>query len=315
MFSQIIEASLAELLEMKKVNAAIFDQGSSPERHYLRVVLSFLKNDRRELGKQLLQISEKRDGSYNWEMLYQLSALRLDIREQALNHKRVEQIQSLLSKRESKWHGEALILMGYYFEKISNNLEDSLSSYEQSTIHLERIGARRKALKARLNALAIQTQLNPDPVYILDYKILLKKALLIDDFIVAGICLNNISREYQILGASTVALKYVNQSLEYLENDFGTLHYCAALAQRCHLLFELGRLGEAKLDYESLKVSNLDECKTYIEVIDVLFNESAEVHRQYLSSSWEERLDHLHPYQGSLSELEERGCNLNCVTA
>jgi hypothetical protein len=116
----------------------------------------------------------------------------------------------------------------------------------------EESGSSRKALKCRYNIVVCDSHLDNKPNMIPLYFDLHRRALKpeYNDLATASHCLLNISREFELIGALTAGLKYVTEAIDLAATNFGTQHYYLCLAHRCHLLCELQRFPEARMDYE-----------------------------------------------------------------
>jgi tetratricopeptide (TPR) repeat protein len=139
-----------------------------------------------------------------------------------------------------------------------------------------------------------------------DYFFVHNKALEVGEKSVAGLALQNISREYQKMGAVRLALKTIQQSIDLLSSEHGSLNYYLSLVHRCQLFFQSGRREEALLDYESCKVASFLEIQGAVEVLKPYYEGSSvpqdlapEVEKS-LTPTWKERT--LEPIQISAGE-------------
>ena len=127
------------------------------------------------------------------------------------------------------------------------------------------------------------------------------------DHLIAGLCRHNMAREYQLLGGLRTALEFENEALELLQAEVGSLNYLQALANRCHILIDLGRLQEAYLDFEKVRLSPFPEMVEASKVIEKILGENqASVAEDFLTPTWRERLGQQNREKLALGTLEEK---------
>jgi tetratricopeptide (TPR) repeat protein len=162
-----------------------------------------------------------------------------------------------------------------------------------------------------MNVLVCESHVHPERNLFARYHDLYRRAQRrgVRELIVATTCLLNISREYQRAGAYMVALKYCNRALQFFELQMGELNYFLTLAHRAHLLCELGRRAEARLDYEAAKLGNFKEVEAALEMIEPLLNGETPKpsENSALLPTWRERsLELRSEARPKLSALEEK---------
>ncbi|MCM2278551.1 MAG: hypothetical protein NDJ89_10800 [Oligoflexia bacterium] len=260
-FVRIIEASLDELVSLKLERP---DSGLT-DGIYLDVILHYQRAERSELAK-LVQLIPETDG------VWTASRLRLMILERKIDPELLARAERQVAA-VSSWEGELSILIGMTYTILERHAI-ARGWFHRAIGALERIGARRKAVKAFLNVVVADTHVYPERNPIAAYHDVYRRAMRphCRELSVASTALLNISREYQEMGASLAALKFCNQAVKLIARDFGSLTYFLALAHRCNLLLELERLAEARVDYELAKASGFAEVQAALEVLSVAFS-------------------------------------------
>jgi tetratricopeptide (TPR) repeat protein len=265
-FATLISASMEELVELLDGVAP----ASSLEALYGHALLAYQRADLARLE----QLRAKASGFFadhpDLSRLLAAIDLRLALRTRKIN-------QSLLAaelplvKEHNPWNGELCILLATAYTVLGQHKE-AHGLYEKSVQEFERSGNPRKAFKARLNVLVAESHLVASANLIPKYFDLYRRAMKKDqrDEAVATVCLLNISREYQLLGSLHAALKYVTQALVVAEANFGTQAYYLALAHRAHLLCELERFPEARVDYDCAVAGNFPEVQAALLVVKEL---------------------------------------------
>jgi tetratricopeptide (TPR) repeat protein len=85
-----------------------------------------------------------------------------------------------------------------------------------------------------------------------------------------GTTLMNLSREYQKLGALSVAMKHSQRSVAVLSKNAGNLAYYLALVHRAHLYCELGAYADAKVDLDAALCSKFPEIHSAAKALESL---------------------------------------------
>ncbi len=240
----------------------------------------------------------------------ELSSLRLQIRKKKLAPQDLETFksQTQITDLSPLWAGEVHFVLGKAWETLFENNRAS-AAYYQSHESFEAAKLLRKSVKALMNYVAMESRIRSDQRFIADNFYLARKALQVGEKSVAANAYMNISREYQKLGALSVALKYANEALDLVPDQFGTLHYEHIGVHRCHILFQMGRLAEAQLEFEKAQVSAFSEIRAAAGVVKkALKSAESSAPEAELSPVWKERLAELRVGQESepLSERESQ---------
>jgi tetratricopeptide (TPR) repeat protein len=295
---QIIEASQAELAALE-----IRDDLPASLEFYRKVLLAAQSGDIKELESLLAQIRTENSWKSDFPCLETLTELRLCF----LKGKH-EQVSRIEIPKTDFWRGEFLLLQAASFEKLER-FTDAIAHYKQASKGFASSGIKGKALRARFNAVTLLSHLDPSKNLVRDYFFLYREARKLKQFTVMATALLNISREYQRIGANKMALKFANKTIACASADMGGLIYFMAVAHRAHVLRELGRATEAKIDLEEAKTAPFPEVQAAVSVLERMFESQAQIQEGALSRSWQERLaalsvDGAHP--AKLSETEEK---------
>lgn len=275
-FCQIIEVSLQEL------KVALFTESfhNEDERTYARALINYLEADLNSFCEISVKDRNLSDFLILRRMLLTYQYDEKEIRRQIEN----------VSGIDEKFLGEFYFIVGLLYTK-TKDFSQSKHFYSLAYKHLKKSGSPKKAVKSLLNIIVAESRHQEHKKLILDYQFVANEAKAVDDKIVQGICLLNISREHQILGALELALKSANESLDLLQHDIGVDHFYHALIHRCHVLIALGRFNEAVFDYQKAKASQNPEIQDSLGVINELLGEKkSDMNFSHIEPTWKERL-------------------------
>ncbi|HAR41021.1 MAG TPA: hypothetical protein DCS07_00035 [Bdellovibrionales bacterium] len=231
----LIEANIEELGELRLQ----LPRGTAL-RLYGDILFAYLQGDMVELRKIIAFLVSTNEHP----LLLVLAKLRLAIRERKISENLISEILAL-AEGKTEWLGECYFVAAWAYETMGEHAK-AIHHYQIAANELTQMGALRKALKARSNELAAFSCIDMDSKRLItQYNLIYRQARKLREFGIAGTVLNNISREYQRIGAYGVALKFSRRAVGYLKKDLGTLHYEMALVHQAHLLIELGRSREA----------------------------------------------------------------------
>lgn len=301
----VLDASLEELVSILEKESDL----SSVEAFYGQCILHA---HRGEL-KLLKELREKGKVNFShlpeWPGIDYVLNLRLATRDRKIDEALLKEGKRL-SKNGSfgAWEGEAAMLIGSGYFQLEQ-FAPAKDWFMRSAKELEKIGCRKKSLRSSVNAIIMETHLDRSANFIPRYFDLHKKAEKRGgDSYVSCICFLNISREYQLLGTPVAALKYANMALEFAEPTFGAQQYYLVLAHRSQVLCELGRMSDARLDYELAMASPHVEVQAALKVVSALLREhfhdlpASPGKEGHLLNSWKSNRDK--KQKGLLSELE-----------
>ncbi|MAZ47572.1 MAG: hypothetical protein CME65_03350 [Halobacteriovoraceae bacterium] len=275
-WKDLIQLSMSELRQ-----ASMLDQfETDSENQYSKAIVYYLEEN-------LLELKELSPSDQEIKFLidFRIMMLERDYSDDDIKDW-LEEGETISEEKQA----ELYFLAAYAAAEIQSYVY-SKELYQKAYPRLKKIGADKKAIKSLLN-LVVSEQCNIDSKkLILDYNFVATEARKAGDPIVEGLCFLNMSYEHQKLGGLELALNFVNQALDLLQNDFGANHYYSALAHRCHVLIELGRYNEALFDFQKIKVSRASESLEALKVIQVLLGEKQmEVKMEHLEHTWRERL-------------------------
>lgn len=305
-WTSLIDAPRDELLELERRIAC------SRMALYCESLQAYLAGDIARLERSHERWVSLLLGEAHPEVLVaeKIVRLRLQIRRRSIDADLVRAFELQIDSMPAEWKGEAAFVCAMAHETLDRpDLSGPL--YKRAALLLEELGARRKAVKADLNAIVALSRAEPARKLLAEYDHVYRKAKKIRHRGVAGVALLNVSREYQCIGAHKAALRLCNQALALLRQDVGTLPYFLAIVHRCHLLIELGREPEAEVDLESARLSGHPEVQEAIHVVTALLARKRgsavpSVHKENLTPTWRSRLENGATSPDRLGELEEK---------
>lgn len=304
-----IELSLEELEEHSRRG---FDK-KDPLEFYAFVLFSYLRGDSAALAEAAMHASANEANLPIWRPINTLTKLRYECRIRSISTLTLAETLGL-AEEKSEWQGELFFVAALACDVLEREA-DSYQFYQKAAYYLEKISARRKALKARYNSLAALTCIEPERKLIMDHQRVYRLARKLGDDYLAGLTLLNISREFQRLSAHRSALKFVNRALTLLQKkSLGTVTYFLTLLHRADVLLDLDRAIEANYDIELASASEFPEVLAALRVLSERRTTLATWnYGQSLTPTWRERLEKrldtpLHPQ--SLGALEDRLVNL-----
>lgn len=271
-FEWVIEAGLDKLAEAcERLDLRDLSRPGSFELFYGQVIVHFLRGEEDELANHL-QSLEKFSGHDEFDFLRTACSMRVQIRSREFESALLQHAIDLASRSE-RWEGELCILAATA-QTVLDDYAAAHVLFARATQAFERRGCSRKSLRSRLNVLVCESHVHPNRNLFARYHDLYRRALRSNqrDLIVATTSLLNISREYQRAGAFLVALKYCNRALSLFELQMGEMNYFLTLAHRAHLLCELGRRAEARIDYEAASVGRFKEVEAALRVIEPMLD-------------------------------------------
>lgn len=316
-FEEIIQASVDELVEACELSLSDGGAGSDHSEYavtYGSAILHFLRGEQEQLS-ELIENLEQLNAHPEHEFLLTACQLRQQIRLRSFEPVLLSRADRLMNQ-DSRWQGELAMLLATAYT-ITDEYEKAMALFSRAVVAFEKQGVMRKALRARLNVLVCESNLHLTRNLFARYHDLYRRSIRKGnrDLIVATTCLLNISREYQRSGAFLVALKYCNRALSLFELQIGELNYFLTLAHRAHLLCDLGRRAEARIDFEAAKLGHFKEVEAALKVIEPLLEgvvgqiELKPSERADLLPDWRERVDETsRPKEAHirLSALEEK---------
>lgn len=302
--ADILEPSLDELI----VNIANEDPFSSIECFYGHCLIHYHRGEKdalAELQKHGAEFFHKKNQTKEWDTINYLLRLRWASRAGTME-------QTLLSEADERaaqagrWHGEMAMLVGHGHTQLDNH-RSAKDWFKLAAKELKKIGCNKKSLRSMLNAIVAETHIDKKANFISKYFDLYKSAEKAGgDPTIACICLLNISREYQLIGSPTAALKYATQALDSAHSTFGSQQYFLVLVHRAQVLCELGYFADARVDYELACTSTHKEVRSALEkVYEILSNHFEDLNPisgdpKNLLPSWRE-----HRGVGKKAELSE----------
>lgn len=303
-FENLLEANLEELvLAIENTPGATM----TLEGLYGAAIIDFLRGDLTSLKNRLRLVTDRFFDHPERKTAAVAIELRVQIRTRIFESGTLKAAADLAAS-PSRWQGELLLLLATA-HTVFNSYERALELFEQAAHSFAGQGCHRKSLRARLNVLVCESHLHPEKNLFARYHDLYRRALRSRprELVVATTCLLNISREYQLIGSHQVALKYCDKALEHFESHMGDINYFLTLVHRAHLLLELGRKEEARVNYEAAKLCSFKEVHAALEVVAAALNgaPAAQLTEKDQLPTWQERT--MAPGEApKMSQLEQK---------
>jgi tetratricopeptide (TPR) repeat protein len=305
---RLIEANVEQLL------AFDLEEPVSPGLEFYRqVLLAFHRGDLRALDRFIADL-----GADQLELLQEIPALLVmtHLRSHILSKKAEKSFLEDSAARHCRgpWAGEVCILLAAAYETLED-FPAALKFHKEAARELLKIGAKGKSLRARSNAVANLSNLEPERKLIPEYFYLFREAKKLKQTNIMATNLLNLSREYQKIGALRLALKFCNRALAVSKENFGGLIESLCIVHRGHLNLNLGRIVDARADLEQIRNSDFAVVKSAAVVLEKMLKVKQdeepyhEAEKQILRT-WQERLDEFtgdpQSKRTTLSSNEER---------
>jgi hypothetical protein len=291
-FVELLDSNLEELINQSLVDS------ENKFKVYRSILIAFFKGESETLLSISSQLSQKSPEKT-------LALYRYRLRTKTSRPYMIEELQNESSSWQDPWKVEAFFTISMI--AADNNLNESYLKFSQKSSNLlESLGSKKKSCLAMLNVLVAKTRMNPNLHLIPEYNFLFKLSRKRKSFKVAGICLQNIAKEYLELGALQLSLNFVNKSIQYLDREYGSMNYFLALAQKAHTLMMLDRPVETQKVLQVLKLSRYPEVLEAARVIEYKLGKlkKEEITRGNLTEAWTNLLE-IGP-NVKLGELEQK---------
>lgn len=295
--AKILDADLEELTELhlrRADRATALGFYVSALRHFLEGNIAYLNKTLERLGET--NFPEK-------DLLARLVRARVAVHYEKVGDDTITALEAALPSAGA-WRAEVIFVIALCHEA-RNELKLMSRRYQEAAAALEEAGARKKAVRALLNHVVAESNIHKDRKFLRDYEFVYRQAKKAKVFSAAAVALMNISYEYRELGALTLSLSHVNRALALLERQKHGRSYYLALAHRAHVLHNLGRVAEARIDFEQLSAAEFPDIERARATLEALFNGTAPP-AQAPSESWADRAKTLHQPPEKLGALEEK---------
>jgi hypothetical protein len=271
--TDVIDADLDALLGFRKLR---FETDYVED--YCEVLTLYLGGDVTGLRSAVARMASCQSRSDQHRAVWLLGEARLQIRSTEIVPEHWK-ILLELSHTHSEWQGEIHMLLSHYYNLLDQH-ENSKKSALLAFQFLKKQGAKRKAVRALMNALASESCAHPEKHYLPELYHVYREAKKAGDRTSIGTTLLNLSREYQKLGAQTTALKYAHRAVSVLSKNAGNLAHHLALLHRCHIFCELGAFLEAQMDAEVASISTFVEVTNGLKILKKKFRQLGKRGRQ-----------------------------------
>jgi hypothetical protein len=306
--ADIFDADIDELLAMRSR-----DFETDETRIYADIMICYLSGD--ILGLESLVSSE--GFRLNCGPVASLCArVRLQIRRCSMDECSMQDLD-LLAPIEPLWSGEIHMILSFANETLKREVacrDHSLLAHKAYAA----IGAKRKSVRALANYVAAQSRIEPNGHYLPDLHHIYRLAKEAGDVTAMSTALINASREYQRLGAMSLAMKYAERGIVIARRNAGNLCFYLSIAHRAHLFAQMGCFREARWDAEALLSANFPVIQAALECLGRDFPELRNIKvptdrqisdfEKAVSDSWRERRGEQRT--GEVGSLEQRLVNL-----
>lgn len=268
-FARIISTDCDDLMQIINSNKLPFEQ-----LIYAKVLIAFLKYSNEELESlvKFLDSFSLIDKNIDSTLAYELNAVRnLSLARLMIRSKKIDfTIFNLLEKSyfsNGVYNGEISFITAVLYSDLKE-YKKSIDFYKRAMIDFENEGIPKKALKCLANAIACESKISKIQNFTPQYEYIVRKAIELEEYIIAGTNLNNISYEYQLSGAYFAALNFNQKSINILEKHANlTINYYFSLMQNIDILISLKRYDEAILNYEKCILAPFNEVNEGLKVI------------------------------------------------
>ncbi len=324
-FKWVIESSVEQLLLSSLNNLPVLIEEIAL---YRDVLVAYLRADLESLEKyiSLLELNSFKSSVNYYALISKITKIRYAIRKKTCSREIIEEFTSDCNA-DTHIIDNPILLGEIYF--IAALAYEGLAMHSEAKFYYDLAGpiffsidAPKRSLIANFNSLAATSKIYSSKHFIVDYRLLIEKAKSLHVEILVGIGYNNISREYQLMGANNIALRFANQAVHHLNTHYpGSINYFLALIQRCHLYLESKQWRNAFSDFEEIDCSPFLEIKQSAEVLTYFMkqktfdNQVPEEQVDFMPSvltnltfSWKERLNQFIDFEDikKLSETEEQ---------
>jgi len=161
--------------------------------------------------------------------------------------------------------GEMHFVYAMYLEGLNNDQNSKDHYLEAQKLFFEN-HCPRKAAKSFHNSIACESRIRPNQRLLPEYQIAANMAFDAGDMLTAAAALNNLSREYHLMGAKELSLKTADESIElFRKSAFGNYSYHLALCHRAQLHLELQNLPLARLDIQEASMSQIPTVQAAVD--------------------------------------------------
>jgi tetratricopeptide (TPR) repeat protein len=212
------------------------------------------------------------------------------------------------------FEAERAFVWALYFETCGAD-SSAKELYLQAQKLFQKNGMKRKAVKSYHNAIAAESRIHPQLRLIPEYQEAVRLAKAAGDRGTEASALNNLSREFQLMGAPRVALRLADEAVSILrEHAYGSYSFYMALCHRAHLHRQLNHPSLSMEDYEEALPAEFPEIQGALVVVRQWLLESglsvpavpAKEVRRTSVPTWEERKESPLRSPVELSDLESQ---------
>ncbi|OFZ53408.1 MAG: hypothetical protein A2428_10070 [Bdellovibrionales bacterium RIFOXYC1_FULL_54_43] len=318
LLNDMIESGLEDLIKMRYRP----DPWPATLGHYLDVLIAYAQGDESTIESLNAQLKAVGPKSRVLEILTQLRGdiIRRQI-SRALCETAMEVVQmDNCTEDGCDWSGELLIVVAFALETRGDEL-DACQCYQRAELALLQSGAKKKALRARHNAICVQSHADPERRILEPYREVYQQARRLKEYSLAGQSALNLCWEFILLKAYGAALTLLNRALGLLSRKSGSRDHDLALLQRSLVLGLSGRAKEAYLAAEAAAHNESVEVRSVFKLLRSLEEknwklDSPDLELLPIPKYWRQNLELLmRDSRAPLSPNENRVIYLLCFRA
>lgn len=299
-FRQLAEGSLSEIHQMARD-----PELPAPVLFYAQYMAAFMSGD---LEKMQVLIKEMdRDLPKD---LQDLVHLRLKLRTKQITLQDIEQATARVYV--DVLEAEKYFVISRAWEHHGREDLNIKTAMHASALY-KKFQCPKKSLRSFYNSVVAESRLTPYKNFISEYQTVILLSREVKDDAFAGMALNMLSREYQIIGLLDKALECANEGLTLLENERGSIHHFTSLLQKAHLLIELQRVQEALPIMIESKLASFPEVRAIRVLLECALDPAKEWStdlEKHLLPTWRERLPDLLKMNQISQEAQEAPSSL-----
>ncbi len=299
-FRKLAEASLSEIHQMARD-----PELEAPVLFYAQYMAAFMSGDLEKMQTLIKEMDRKFP-----EDLQELVHLRLKLRTKQITLQDIETASSRVYF--DVLEAEKYFVISRAWE-VHGREDHNIKTAMQASALYKKFQCPKKSLRSFYNSVVAESRLTPYKNFISEYQTVIQLSREVKDDAFAGMALNMLAREYQIVGLLEKALECTNEGLVLLENERGSIHHFTSLLQKAHLLIELKRANEALPLMTESKMASFPEVRAIRTLLECALDPGKEWPKdleQHLLPTWRERLPDLLKMNQISQEAQEAPSSL-----
>jgi tetratricopeptide (TPR) repeat protein len=253
-WKNVFELQLEELQELQRSVRLLPTQ-----RIYVHALVSYALRDLSELKKNYAASQALNPKDADSGELQEAIQLRIAILEKS------EISVSAIDEKSPAWRGELSFLQAKLLE-VHGKFAEAAQLYERAATFFTQDQAQKKALKSSFNASILRGKTSPAGKGLHILHAIVERAVAIGDHGVHFAATQNLAWELSQIGAFSVALQILNQTLEQNVSSENTADSVQVRILLCDLLLASGLGAEAQLEKERCIAAGPEEARMILEL-------------------------------------------------